>query len=168
MLVYSRKIFDMYDHLSVLSWLKVETYLWRPSVPTLLHIYRLKKKTTNITVSGLFCISVSHLQPIQIIPVVIIRGHEDVLLCWGSKWWMRIYRVTLGVLLRPLPRRFCFCLCYFIVILDHIQWGINFNGRWDECDVCRDGTDLDKICIWAGNMHHDTWIDFFFFAWCSS
>lgn len=68
------------------------------------------------------------LQPFQIIPVVIIRGHEGALLrAEIQKRWMRMYGSTLGCYYYLCQAGYVSVCVIFIVILDHFWWEMNFS-----------------------------------------
>lgn len=123
--------FDTYDHLSVVMTEEKETYLWCPSVLTALH-----------TCTGYESIAVSSLFGVFFVSPACSdhsscdnQGTWGCITCWNLKWWMRICGSTLGCYYYLCQGGYAFCLCYFMVILDHIQWGINFSESigWMRC-----------------------------------
>lgn len=134
-------LFCLYDCLVVLSGLQIEAYLWLSSFHTLLHT---STDYVNIIVSGLWY---SCLKPVQIIPVVIIRG------TWGSVTCWDLGRYT-GMLLLPLLQRLCFLSVMFLWTIFGEAWTSLWH--WDEFVLCQERANLEEMRIWAGLLHHDT------------
>lgn len=104
-----------YDHLSVLSRVATERRnLFMASLcsRSIAHVYRLGNHHRKWPP-----------WPVPIIPVVIIREHEDVL----HAERVRIYGSTLGAFITSVKEDVFFFVCYFMVMLDHIQRGLKFS-----------------------------------------
>lgn len=97
-----------------------------------------------------------HLQPSQLIPGVIIWGHEGVLRAEIWKWWMRIYT---GMLLLPLPwgsvyvMLFC-CILGPYSVYTHLKAWLG----WMWCSI------LKTFVSWL-ETHHETWNSCLIVTW---
>lgn len=110
------------------------------------------------------------LQPFQIIPVVIIRGHEGALLrAEIQKRWMRMYGSTLGCYYYLCQAGYVSVCVIFIVILDHFWWEMNFSVVGMNVFFVFFAK-IERILMKCASgleiMHRNTWIEIV--AWSSS
>lgn len=112
------RLFDMYDHLSVLSRLKEEIYLWPPSVLVPLPMCT-GLGNHHCYVASLACSRHSSCDNQRTWGCTTCWVNEDLWIYTGSFYYLCQGGCVLFV-------------CYFMVMLDHVQWGLKFSEllRW--------------------------------------